>query len=61
MTDEANGIINVIKPLQWTSMEVVRQVKRLTKQKKVGHAGTLDPQATGGLPICFGQATRVRE
>jgi tRNA pseudouridine55 synthase len=59
--DEANGIISVIKPLQWTSMEVVRQVKRLTQQKKVGHAGTLDPQATGVLPICFGQATRVME
>ena len=59
--DEANGIISVIKPLQWTSMEVVRQVKRLTKQKKVGHAGTLDPQATGVLPICIGQATRVME
>jgi len=61
MADEANGIINVIKPLQWTSMEVVRQIKRLTQQKKVGHAGTLDPQATGVLPICLGQATRVME
>ncbi len=61
MTDEANGIISVIKPLQWTSMEVVRRIKRLTQQKKVGHAGTLDPQATGVLPICFGQATRVME
>lgn len=59
--NEANGIISVIKPLQWTSMEVVRRIKRLTGQKKVGHAGTLDPQATGVLPICFGQATRVME
>jgi tRNA pseudouridine55 synthase len=59
--DEANGIISVIKPLQWTSMEVVRRIKRLTQQKKVGHAGTLDPQATGVLPICLGQATRVME
>ena len=59
--DEANGIISVIKPLQWTSMEVVRKIKRLTSQKKVGHAGTLDPQATGVLPICIGQATRVME
>jgi len=59
--DEANGIISVIKPLQWTSMEVVRRIKRLTGQKKVGHAGTLDPQATGVLPICIGQATRVME
>ena len=59
--DEANGIISVIKPLQWTSMEVVRRIKRLTGQKKVGHAGTLDPQATGVLPVCIGQATRVME
>ncbi|MBF8267111.1 MAG: tRNA pseudouridine synthase [Dehalococcoidia bacterium] len=59
--EQVNGIISVIKPLQWTSMEVVRQVKRLTHQKKVGHAGTLDPQATGVLPICFGQATRLME
>jgi tRNA pseudouridine55 synthase len=59
--DEVNGIINVIKPLQWTSMEVVRRIKRFTGQKKVGHAGTLDPQATGVLPICIGQATRVME
>ena len=59
--DEAHGILNVIKPLEWTSMEVVRRIKRMTSQKKVGHAGTLDPQATGVLPICFGQATRVME
>jgi tRNA pseudouridine55 synthase len=58
---DANGILNVIKPLEWTSMEVVRRVRRLTGQKKVGHAGTLDPQATGVLPICIGQATRVME
>ena len=58
---DAHGILNIIKPLEWTSMEVVRQVRRLTGQKKVGHAGTLDPQATGVLPVCIGQATRVME
>lgn len=58
---EESGILNVIKPLGWTSMDVVRMLKRLTKQKRVGHAGTLDPLATGLLPICFGQATRVME
>ena len=58
---DAHGIININKPIRWTSMEVVRRVKRLTGQRKVGHAGTLDPQATGVLPICFGQATRVME
>ena len=58
---EITGIISISKPLEWTSMEVVRRVKRLTRQKRVGHAGTLDPQATGVLPICFGQATRIME
>ncbi|MBI2856367.1 MAG: tRNA pseudouridine(55) synthase TruB, partial [Chloroflexi bacterium] len=58
---EVQGILNVIKPPQWTSMDVVRLIKRLTRQKRVGHAGTLDPQATGILPICIGQATRVME
>ena len=58
---EISGIINMIKPLGWTSMDVVRLVKKQTRQKKIGHAGTLDPQATGILPICIGQATRVME
>ena len=58
---EITGIISISKPLEWTSMEVVRRVKRLTRQKRVGHAGTLDPQATGVLPICLGQATRIME
>ena len=59
--EEENGILSIIKPVGWTSMDVVRMLKRLTKQKRVGHAGTLDPRATGLLPICFGQATRVME
>lgn len=42
-------------------MDVVRIVKRITGERKVGHAGTLDPIATGVLPICFGQATRVMD
>ena len=43
-------------------MEMVRQIKRLTSQRKrVGHGGTLDPLAEGVLPICFGQATRLME
>ena len=58
---ELHGILNLIKPLDWTSMDVVRLVKRLTGQKRVGHAGTLDPQATGVLPVCLGQATRLME
>jgi len=42
-----------------TSFEVVRLVRRLSRQRPVGHAGTLDPMATGVLPVCLGQATRV--
>ncbi len=56
-----DGFLNINKPLGVTSMDVVRRVKRLTKQRRVGHAGTLDPYATGVLPICFGQATRLMD
>ncbi|MBI2935568.1 MAG: tRNA pseudouridine(55) synthase TruB, partial [Chloroflexi bacterium] len=56
-----NGILNLMKPPSRTSMDVVRLIKRLTGERKVGHAGTLDPIATGVLPICFGQATRVMD
>jgi tRNA pseudouridine55 synthase len=56
-----HGILNVRKPERTTSMEVVRQVKRLTRERHVGHGGTLDPLATGVLPVCFGQATRLME
>jgi tRNA pseudouridine55 synthase len=54
-----DGILNVNKPEGKTSFNVVAWLKRLTGEKHVGHAGTLDPIATGVLPICFGQATRV--
>jgi tRNA pseudouridine55 synthase len=54
-----DGILNVNKPEGETSFHVVAWLKRLTGEKHVGHAGTLDPIATGVLPICFGQATRV--
>lgn len=56
-----DGILNVNKPYGITSMEVVRRVKRASGQKRVGHGGTLDPVATGVVPICFGQATRMME
>ena len=42
-------------------MDVVRQIKKVVRQKKVGHTGTLDPFATGVIPICIGQATRLTE
>ena len=56
-----NGIININKPPGSTSFRVVAQVKRLSKERRVGHAGTLDPMATGVLPVCLGQGTRVVE
>jgi tRNA pseudouridine55 synthase len=55
------GILNIDKPAGWTSHDVVGKVRRLLGQKSVGHAGTLDPLATGVLLVCAGQATRVSE
>ena len=57
---QVDGIINLDKPLDATSMDMVRLAKRLTRVKRVGHAGSLDPIATGVLLICLGQATRRR-
>lgn len=59
--ERADGILNLRKPFGATSMDVVRRVKHLTRQRHVGHAGTLDPMAEGVLPICFGQATRLMD
>ena len=56
-----HGIINVDKPTGITSMDVVRHVKRASNQERIGHGGTLDPMATGVIPICLGQATRMME
>jgi tRNA pseudouridine55 synthase len=56
-----NGILNINKPMGKTSFGIVSMVKRLTGEKRVGHAGTLDPKATGVLPVCLGQATRLVE
>ncbi|HEY7985118.1 MAG TPA: tRNA pseudouridine(55) synthase TruB [Ktedonobacterales bacterium] len=56
-----DGIFNINKPLDATSHDVVARVRRLAGQKRVGHTGTLDPLATGVLPVCLGQATRVAE
>lgn len=55
------GYLNVNKPDDWTSTDVVRKLKGMTKVKKIGHGGTLDPIATGVLPICLGNATRFAE
>ncbi len=56
-----DGILNVNKPEGKTSYNVVAWIRHLTGEKHVGHAGTLDPIATGVLPICFGQATRITQ
>lgn len=56
-----DGILNICKQEGPTSFGTVAAVKRLTGVKKVGHAGTLDPAASGVLPICLGRATRVTE
>jgi len=56
-----DGILNINKPWGKTSFSIVAMVKRLTGERRVGHAGTLDPAATGVLPICLGQGTRVIE
>ncbi|MEE1250420.1 MAG: tRNA pseudouridine(55) synthase TruB [Lachnospiraceae bacterium] len=54
-----NGIINVYKEKGFTSFDVVAKMRGIFKQKKIGHTGTLDPDATGVLPVCLGKATRV--
>ena len=54
-----SGVLNIDKPYGITSMDILRRLKRASHQKKVGHGGTLDPVATGVVPVCFGQATRL--
>ena len=56
-----NGILNVNKPCGPTSFSMVAAVRRLSGEKRVGHAGTLDPGASGVLPVCLGQAVRLTE
>ena len=54
-----NGIINVYKEKGFTSFDVVAKMRGIYHQKKIGHTGTLDPDAEGVLPVCLGKATRV--
>ena len=56
-----NGIINIDKPSGITSMDVVRKIRSASGIKKVGHGGTLDPLATGVIPVAIGKATRLLE
>ena len=55
-----NGIIIIDKPTGYTSFDVIAIMRKLTKQKKIGHTGTLDPMATGVLPILLGKATKAQ-
>ena len=54
-----NGVINVYKEPGWTSGDVVNKLKGVLHERRIGHAGTLDPDAEGVLPVCVGQATRL--
>lgn len=53
------GLLNVLKTPGMTSHDVVARLRRLTKMKRIGHAGTLDPQAAGVLPVCAGVSTKM--
>jgi tRNA pseudouridine55 synthase len=55
---EQGQVLLINKPLHWTSFDVVRKIRNLVRTKKVGHAGTLDPLATGLLIICTGKFTK---
>lgn len=57
----ASGIVIIDKPSGWTSMDVCAKIRGILKEKRVGHGGTLDPMATGVLPVFVGQATRAVE
>lgn len=56
-----DGLLNIDKPEGWTSHDVVARVRRLLRQKRVGHTGTLDPFATGVLVVMVGRATRLAQ
>ncbi len=54
-----NGVINIYKEAGFTSHDVVAKMRGILRQKKIGHTGTLDPQATGVLPVCLGSGTKL--
>ena len=56
-----NGILIIDKPKDWTSHDVIAKLRGALKQKRIGHGGTLDPMATGVLPVFIGRATRAAE
>lgn len=56
-----NGVINLFKPMGMTSHDAVNLLRKILKTKKIGHTGTLDPNASGVLPLCIGKGTRIAE
>ena len=56
-----DGILNILKPPGMTSHDIVSRMRRLTRERKIGHGGTLDPGAAGVLPVFLGKATRLIE
>jgi tRNA pseudouridine55 synthase len=56
-----HGVLLLDKPLGWTSNDALQKVKGLLRAEKAGHTGTLDPLATGLLPLCFGAATKFSQ
>ena len=54
-----DGIINIYKEAGYTSHDVVAKLRGILHQKKIGHTGTLDPDAVGVLPVCLGKATKL--
>ena len=59
--DTNYGILLLDKPVGWTSNQALQKVKRLLQAKKAGHTGSLDPFATGVLPVCLGKATKIAQ
>ena len=57
----SSGIVIIDKPAGWTSMDVCAKLRGILREKRIGHGGTLDPMATGVLPVFVGQATRAVE
>ena len=56
-----NGLIIIHKEKGFTSHDVVAKLRGILRQKKIGHTGTLDPDATGVLPVCLGKGTRLTD
>ncbi len=61
ITPNLNGIVNVNKPIGMTSHDVVYRLRKILNIKKIGHTGTLDPDASGVLPMCVGRATKTAD